>query len=73
MRSNAANKTREEDEQDLEMLALIDIDGLSREAAGRAVGRSRNSVIGYYHRIREAMKDDNGTGNGTMPPRWWQT
>jgi transposase len=68
------------DEMVLEILHLVEGEGLTRRAAGARVGVSTNSVAGIVHRVRtaerdlgwedEARKPENRDGG--MPPRWWK-
>lgn len=60
------------DEEILLALDLRDNEGMTMEQIGQRLGRSRNAVSGMMHRINQAMKDDNGVGNGTMPRKWWK-
>ncbi|WP_353474803.1 hypothetical protein PVT71_14635 [Salipiger sp. H15] len=47
---------READLRDLEMLRLRDECGLSAAEIGHRLGRSRASVLGIFHRVREGER-----------------
>lgn len=61
------------DEQILEALALMDVDGLSASEAGRRLRTTKNAILGMRFRVRASFVQwPDETGDGTMPPRWWQ-
>jgi hypothetical protein len=64
------------DEEMLEALYLRDHRGLSAANVARRIGKTRNSVLGMFHRVgRDTYASDgtrlDGNKNGSMPPRWW--
>ena len=59
------------DAQILEVLHMRDHDGLSAKEIAAKTGRTKNSIVGLWNRIRE-NEHDGDAGDGTMPPRWWE-
>lgn len=51
--------------------------GMSAEQVAKVLTRekrqkvTRSAVLGIRKRIMDALKGDEGIGDGTMPPRWW--
>lgn len=66
------NFTRAEDEVLLKKLYLADHEDLPIAIIARRYGVTKNAIVGALHRIRQTYRQDNGVGNGTMPPRWWK-
>lgn len=71
----ARSTTRSSDLIDLRILDLRDHEGLKPTAIGRAMGLSRNAVIGRLHRMQhedvpcECLRPENRDGG--MPRGWW--
>lgn len=60
------------DAEILEVLHMRDHRGMTAKQIAAATGKTKNAIIGLWHRVEAAMRDDNGTGNGTMPSDWWR-
>lgn len=70
----ARRKTaREDDLTDLSFLHMIEVGGMTIEAAGRMLGMNRGQSSGTYFRINKATDEADVSPhlNGTMPERWW--
>jgi len=71
------SNTRADDGRILMALHLVDVDGLTNQKAGEAVGMTKNAVIGIRNRIKNecnaiycaCQKAENKDGG--MPPMWW--
>lgn len=61
------------DRQALDALDMRDNEGMTLEQIGARLGRSKNTIVGLFNRIRADTDatDADGIGNGTMPRRWW--
>lgn len=57
----------------LEILYRADVLGHRLKDIARDLGIAPGTVSRCAADIRREMRDDNGTGNGTMPDRWWDT
>jgi len=70
----AAVKTRDDDLRELEMMHLIEVEGLTQAAAAERLGLKRNAVVGLYWRINTQTDkhDVSPYLNGSMPERWWE-
>lgn len=62
------------DEEMLTALDMMEQRGLTAAAAGKALGRSRGTLLAMKHRVHEQTDwhDQTPELNGTMPPRWWK-
>lgn len=60
------------DLETLEILHLVENEGLPYSQAARVMGCTKSTVTGVMKRYRDSMDTtDNGHLNGSMPPRWW--
>lgn len=67
-------KTFWTDEEVLEVMHLLENEGLTRKEVATRIGRSRNAVCGLAHRVNTETDafDETPELNGTLPPRWWK-
>jgi len=69
--------TRHDDLTLLEMLHLHEHEGVSKSQIGKRYGKTKNSVIGMFHRVRlahdaiECRCRKPANRDGGMEPRWW--
>jgi len=64
--------TREDDERVLELLHLVDAEGLSFAQAGERLEMSRNKVAGLVTRVRRAEVPGCEERDGSLDPKWWR-
>lgn len=57
----------------LEILYRRDALGHSLPRIARELGINRNTIARRVADINREDRADNGIGNGTMTPRWWDT